>query len=141
MATYTLRAVTVRHLQTRVATDTGLVLDGARLNQVKLVGTISWLPNQQLSLSDATGVVQLTSMDAPPIASVEERVVREACEELQPLSESEHACADGTYVSVVAAVDSAGGLSVVSMRPVTDFNEVTAHALECIHQHLVLGQQ
>ncbi|XP_057516570.1 replication protein A 32 kDa subunit A-like [Amaranthus tricolor] len=47
---------------------------------------------------------------------------------------------DGMYVRLVGHLKSSRGTAeivVFNLRPVTDFNEITLHQVECIHQHLL----
>ncbi|XP_022730521.1 replication protein A 32 kDa subunit A [Durio zibethinus] len=102
------------------------VIDGVDVTNVKVVGTV-FNKNVRSSdirfhLDDGTGRVEC---------------IRWVTENLD--TREMDALEDGTYVRVNGHLQSFQGkkqLSAFSVRPVTNFDEVTCHFIECIHQHL-----
>ena len=111
---------------------------------VKLVGRVSQTTRADADawwfhLTDGTGSVLLRKVELnfKPIESVEERIAREESEDLEDPPLSSPPWDDGIYMRVLGKL---GGehIDVIQMRPVTNFNEVTTHNLECIYQHCLL---
>lgn len=112
-------------------------VDGVELKHVKLIGKILNLENQSTNvnfmLSDGTGIIQakqfLTDLNSSNDGYQPEGEAQSREDELR----------NGMTVKCVGNLRSYQGdlsLSCFKIQPVTDYNEVTAHMLECIYTHL-----
>ncbi|CAO2816594.1 unnamed protein product [Amaranthus hypochondriacus] len=102
-------------------------IDGVNVTNVKLVGIIfdktEKVTDVSFTLDDGTGRIGC------------KRWLNEAFDRKQM-----EIIEDGMYVRLVGHLKSSRGnaeIVVFHMRPVSDFNEVTLHQVECIHQHLL----
>lgn len=104
-------------------------LEGAEFSQVRLVGCIVEMKEQSTNVTytveDGTGRVECKQwLDAE--------------DETEDLS-GDRKCVQGTYVRVIGNIKVFNGkrnISAFNVRPVTDFNEITHHALETIYVNL-----
>jgi hypothetical protein len=145
-----LRNVTALQLGKATQVEEGWEVDGARLNLVRMVGRITRLTNDingwRFALNDATGdmILHVLKIVSCPIESVEERIAREELEDLDPLTMPTPPWGNGVYMDVIGKPRGVGErvqeVDVTHMRPITDFNELTLHALQCIHEHCCLTQ-
>lgn len=127
----TLRAVTVKQLVDGTANtpDDQYKVDGVDLDNVTLVGKILSVQEQATNLTivldDGTGRVELKYwIDS---------------DETEQLAQRKAQWKEGVYVRVHGHLRAFGGeksIVAFSIRPVTDFNEVTYHGLQVIFQHL-----
>jgi replication factor A2 len=127
----TLRAVTVKQLVDGLANtpDDQFRVDGVDLDNVTLVGRlvsmVEQATNLTLMLDDGTGQVELKYWIDN--------------DEAELLQQRKAECRVGVYVRVhghMRAWDGEKSIIAFSIRPVTDYNEVTYHALQVIFQHL-----
>ncbi|KAI9487155.1 MAG: hypothetical protein EXX96DRAFT_552026 [Benjaminiella poitrasii] len=131
MGEQTMRPVTIKQIKTCTMPQDGTFrIDNGDATQVTIVGVIRNI--QQLAtnliytIEDGTGATEVRKW-------VEQQ---ESPEE----SDARRELTLDTYVRVTGKLNSFGGrLSLVAytMRPITDFNEVTYHLLDAIHTHLV----
>lgn len=132
----TLRSVTVRQMVTALnaaGPDEDLVIDGAELSNVTLVGKVVTASESgggiQLRVSDSTGEVDVRAY----VEDSEPQAMAQKLAEWQP----------GTYVRVYGHVRPFGGgrnVQSFAVRAVHDFNEVTFHCLQTIFQHIHLAK-
>ncbi|KAK6944567.1 OB-fold nucleic acid binding domain, AA-tRNA synthetase-type [Dillenia turbinata] len=104
-----------------------ILIDGVDVNNVTLVGMIlnktPRVTDVSFKLDDGTGLVYCT------------RWVNGEASETREMDAVE----DGMYVRVHGHLKSFQGkkqLVAFAVRPITDFNEITTHFLECIYVHL-----
>ncbi|KAG6587750.1 Replication protein A 32 kDa subunit B, partial [Cucurbita argyrosperma subsp. sororia] len=104
--------------------QSNFVIDGVDVNNVKLVGMVrnraGRITAVTFSLDDGTGWIDCNKW------------VNEAAD-----SSEVEGILDGMYVRVHGHLKSFQGrtLNVFSIRPVTDYNEITSHFIECIYVH------
>ncbi|GBF88362.1 replication factor A2 [Raphidocelis subcapitata] len=132
----TLRAVTVRQMVTALdaaGPDQDLVIDGAELSNVTLVGKVVSAEESgggiNLAVSDSTGTVDVRAY----VDGGDQQSMAQKLAEWQP----------GTYVRVYGHVRPFGGgrnVQSFAVRAVHDFNEVTYHCLQTIFQHIHLAK-
>eukprot|EP00904_Undaria_pinnatifida_P010329 jgi/Undpi1/6426/HiC_scaffold_20.g08907.m1 len=111
--------------------DSGAKIDGVDVNQVKLVGCIVELEdastNTEYTIEDTTGRLKVKIFHSDGEGQNDRSAERRARNEV------------GTYVRVFGSVrswkDDRHSVAY-DMQPITDFNEVTMHALEIIYTHL-----
>lgn len=125
----TMTPLTVRQLHTAI--EGGMdppIVDGEELNQLTIIGKVTGVnPTSTMTiykLDDGTGVVEV-------------RLWNDTDENAEEASVAP--VAEGSYVRVYGNLRSFQGKTNVvafSVRPVTDFNEVTYHSLEAIFVHL-----
>ena len=121
-------------------------MDGAPLHTVKLVGRVTYIGSNEARsawkfiLNDSTGVIALlkTHIVTQAILSMEERIAREETEDLEMPPLPRPPWEDDTYMCVLGKLISLEEVNVTNMRPITDFNEVTMHNLQCIFDHCCL---
>lgn len=104
---------------------TGLTIDGVGVNTVTLVGRVCNKSGQitefKFVLDDGTGTIECTKwLHEPADAMAVESIL------------------NGMYVRLYGQLKGFQGktLSIFSLRPVTDFNEIASHFIECIYVHL-----
>lgn len=105
---------------------TGLTIDGVGVYTVTLVGRVCNKSGQitefKFVLDDGTGTIECTKwLHEPADAMAVESIM------------------NGMYVRLYGQLKGFHGkqtLSIFSLRPVTDFNEIASHFLECIYVHL-----
>ena len=138
-----MRSVTVHQLHSAQLNprDNTLVLDQRPLNLVTLVGQLSAVSHSATTincgLSDRTGIVTLKKAVNVSIPDREERIAREEVEHLTYASPDIMPYIE-KYVCIIGCVVSTGTdlyVEVLNIRAVTDFNEITAHALQCIFEY------
>ncbi|KAL2896758.1 Replication protein A 32 kDa subunit A [Bienertia sinuspersici] len=102
-------------------------IDGADVTNVKLVGMIFDKTEKNtdvsFSLDDGTGRIGCKRWLNEPFDRQQMEVIE-----------------DGMYARLVGHLKISKGKTevvVFNVRPVSDFNEVTLHHVECIHQHIV----
>ena len=114
---------------------------------VKLVGRVTKMQSGKsewrFRLTDGSGTIVLRNpeLQLRPIESVEERIAREESEDLDEIPVSPPPWEDDIYMRVFGKVEVDDGkknIEVIQMHPITDFNEVTLHSLECIYAHCQL---
>lgn len=105
---------------------TSLTIDGVGVNTVTLVGRVCNKSGQitefRFVLDDGTGTIECTKWLHEPADSM-------AVESIM----------NGMYVRLYGQLKGFQGkktLSIFSLRPVTDFNEIAHHFIECIYVHL-----
>ncbi|XP_042492626.1 replication protein A 32 kDa subunit A-like isoform X2 [Macadamia integrifolia] len=103
-----------------------IVIDGVDVNNVTMIGMVlnkaERVTDIAFTLDDGTGRIEC------------HRWVNEAVD-----SKEMEGIQDGMYVQIHGHLKSFQGkrkLNAFSVRPVTDFNEITCHFLECIYVHL-----
>lgn len=120
-----MQAVTVHQLlNTPVAMD--LVALVGQLRTIHTPTSEYW----EAYFSDNTGLITVKTLRLHTTADVSERIHRESAEVLEdahPL-----AAYDDRYVSIILR-----DTIIQNIRLVTDFNEITAHNLQCIYEHCV----
>lgn len=105
-------------------------------------GQLAWM----FCLNDTTGKVVLhkpqLNVAAIAIETVEERIAREDVEDLDPPTLTPPPWKDNIYMRVIGKVLTTKGplpeVEVTVMQPITDFNELTVHGLQCIYEHCVV---
>lgn len=102
-------------------------IDGVHVNNVKVVGMLFnknvRSSDVRFELDDGTGRIECI------------RWVTESAD----AREMDAIDGDGTYVRVIGHLQNFQGkkqLNAFSVRPVTNFDEITCHFIECIHYHL-----
>ncbi|KAB2079464.1 hypothetical protein ES319_A05G005200v1 [Gossypium barbadense] len=122
-----LTPVTVKQLKdlSKVG-ESGISIDGVDVNNIVLVGIISKIDNAvsdcTFRVDDGTGWVECTKWIHEHVDSVEVDVI-----------------SVGMYVRVYGqfkSIQSRRSIHTFSIRPITDFNEIAHHFLECIYVHL-----
>ncbi|KAG4197139.1 hypothetical protein ERO13_A05G004300v2 [Gossypium hirsutum] len=122
-----LTPVTVKQLKdlSKVG-ESGISIDGVDVNNIVLVGIISKIDNAvsdcTFRVDDGTGWVECTKWIHEHADSVEVDVI-----------------SVGMYVRVYGqfkSIQSRRSIHTFSIRPITDFNEIAHHFLECIYVHL-----
>ncbi|KAJ6923483.1 replication protein A 32 kDa subunit B-like [Populus alba x Populus x berolinensis] len=118
--------LTVKQINNLTSNDeSNLIIDGAEVNNVTIVGRVSHKEDKASEYSflvdDGTGQIECTQW-------VQESLDTEQMGEILV----------GMYVRVHGHLRGLQGrrfLNVFSIRPVTDFNEVPNHFIECIYVH------
>uniref|UniRef100_A0A803N1C9 Uncharacterized protein n=1 Tax=Chenopodium quinoa TaxID=63459 RepID=A0A803N1C9_CHEQI len=102
-------------------------LDGVDVTNVKLVGMVldktEKVTDVSFTLDDGTGRIGCKRWLNEPFDRKQMEVIEE-----------------GMYVRLVGHLRNTRGyneIAVFNMRPIVNFNEVTLHHVECIHQHIV----
>lgn len=102
------------------------IVDGVELNNVRLVGMVynilDRVTDRRFVLYDGTGQIECTKWLNENQDSMEMDAIK-----------------DGMYVRVHGqwkVLEGKGRFSVFSIRPVTDYNEIAGHFIECIYVHL-----
>ncbi|XP_071725403.1 replication protein A 32 kDa subunit A-like [Rutidosis leptorrhynchoides] len=102
-----------------------LIIDGVDVNNVRLVGMvcnkIERVTDVSFHLDDGTGDIECNRWVHDPIDTKEMDAIM-----------------DGMYVRVHGQLKSFQGkrqMSIFGIKPVTDFNEITHHFVECIYVH------
>lgn len=139
-----MRSVTVRQLKlAQFHPDANaFILGRMPLHEVTLVGRITTInltsaTSGTFTFTDNTGLVTLKKMVNMSFPDVDERVMREEAEHLTYASVDILPYLD-RYVCVVGFLtitDHGLTVEVTNIRAVNDFNEVTAHALQCIYEY------
>ncbi|KAL3586304.1 hypothetical protein D5086_013171 [Populus alba] len=119
-------SLTVKQINNLTSNDeSNLIIDGAEVNNVTIVGRVSHKEDKASEYSflvdDGTGQIECTQW-------VQESLDTEQMGEILV----------GMYVRVHGHLRGLQGrrfLNVFSIRPVTDFNEVPNHFIECIYVH------
>jgi hypothetical protein len=109
-----------------------------RVSKIQGKGKLDWW----FELNDCTGTTLLRkiALKFTPIESVEERIAREESEDLDDLPVNPPPWDDNIYMRVFGKVKVEGDgvhcINVINMQPITNFNEITTHSLECIYETL-----
>ncbi|KAI7901927.1 uncharacterized protein BX663DRAFT_512929 [Cokeromyces recurvatus] len=131
MGDQTLRPVTIKQIKTCTMPQEGVFrIDNADASQITFVGVIRNIQelatNYVYTIEDGTGAIEVRKW-------IEQQESPEEADARRELTID-------TYVRVNGRLNSfSGRISIVgySIRPVTDFNEITYHLLDTIHTHLV----
>ncbi|XVE71829.1 hypothetical protein DITRI_Ditri10aG0183100 [Diplodiscus trichospermus] len=106
--------------------ESGITIDGVDVNNIKLVGMVSKIDNAvsdcTFRVDDGTGWIECTKWIHEHIDSAEVDAI-----------------SVGMYVRVhgqLKSIQSRRTLHTFSIRPLTDFNEIANHFIECIFVHL-----
>ncbi|GLT36046.1 hypothetical protein SLA2020_104510 [Shorea laevis] len=103
--------------------ESGISIDGVDVNTVVLVGIVCKIDNAitdcTFRVDDGTGWIECTKWVHEHIDSAEVEAI-----------------SVGKYVRVHGQLKSIQGRKTFSIRPLTDFNQITSHFLECIYVHL-----
>ncbi|KAJ4828155.1 hypothetical protein Tsubulata_005030 [Turnera subulata] len=118
--------LTVKQIRELASNDeSNFIIDGAEVNNVRVVGRVCHKEDKaseySVLIDDGTGQIECT------------RWVQESLD-----AEEMGAIAIGTYVCVHGHLRGLQGrrfINVFSIRPVTDFNEIPSHFIECIYVH------
>ncbi|XWS70948.1 hypothetical protein CRYUN_Cryun03dG0094500 [Craigia yunnanensis] len=106
--------------------ESGISIDGVDVNNISLVGMVSKIDNAvsdcTFRVDDGTGWVECTKWIHEHVDSAEVDAI-----------------SVGMYVRVygqLKSIQSRRTVQTFSIRPVTDFNEIAYHFIECIYVHL-----
>ncbi|GKV00457.1 hypothetical protein SLEP1_g13141 [Rubroshorea leprosula] len=106
--------------------ESGISIDGVDVNTVVLVGIVCKIDNAvtdyTFRVDDGTGWIDCTKWVHEHVESAEVEAI-----------------SVGKYVRVhgqLKSIQSRKTLNTFSIRPLTDFNQITSHFLECIYVHL-----
>ncbi|XP_058755408.1 replication protein A 32 kDa subunit B [Vicia villosa] len=105
---------------------TNLTIDGVDVGTISLLGRVcnkaGQITDVKFVLDDGTGMIECTKWLQEPADSIQVESIL-----------------NGMYVRVYGHLKGFQGkknLNVFSFRPVTDFNEITHHFIDCIYVHL-----
>ena len=137
-----MRSVTVHQLKSAQFDPVAntLVLDKRPLHLVTMVGNLTTVSHGttiiNCGLSDRTGMITLKKVVNVSIPDRAERIAREEQEHLT-YNSPDIMPYISKYVCIIGLVVRTGHdlyVDVLNIRAVTDFNEITAHALQCIFE-------
>lgn len=140
-----IRSVTIRQLYTGEGIRSN---SGPSTHLVKLVGKINYVSDTEstrywvFDFNDATGHIRIQKKMCVTYAinSLEDRIIREEDEKLKPFPLPLPPWNDNTYMVVIGEMNT-DVVDIVDMRPVTDFNELTMHNLECVYQYCLQSEK
>lgn len=127
------RRLTIKQLGEAIGRNPdGLVVDGKEVSNIALVGKVSNVKEDQvlftMTLDDGTGSI-----------AVKMYINNDGNEDMERNQRGQ--LKDGIYVRVfghVAQYNNETSINAFSIRPVTDYNEITYHLSQIIFQHLHL---